>query len=94
MSDGKVVNIDFFTKDTLPPRLEAVAKEQGIQLGASLIMVKTKSGLLPSYEFDSVGTSPEDIQNFIKGLAEQDGVDLGEAVKKAFSEEESREAEG
>ncbi len=86
MSDSKVVNVGFFTIATLPPRLEAVAREQGAQLGSGLIVVKTKSGLLPSYEFDSVGTSPEDIQNLIKKLAEEDGADLGNAVKKAFSE--------
>ncbi len=86
MNEGKVVNIDFFTRDTLPPRLKVMAKEQGVQLGSGLIMVKTKFGLLPSYDFVSVGTSPEDIQDLIRGLAEEDGVDLGKAVKKAFNE--------
>jgi len=86
MSESKVVNIDFFTKDTLPPRLEAVAKEQGVHLGSGLIVVKTKSGHLPSYEFESVGTSPEDIQNLMRKLSEEDDADLGKVVKKAFSE--------
>jgi len=85
MNETKVINVDFFTRATLPPRLESMAKEQGVQLGSGLIMVKTKC-CPPSYDFDSVGTSPEDIHNLMRGLAEEDGVDLGKAVKKAFNE--------
>ncbi len=88
MSEKKVVNVDFFTRATLPPRLEAVAKKQSVDLGSGLIVVKTLIGSPPSYDFDSVGTSPEDIQDFMTKLAVEDGVDLGKAVQKAFSEKE------
>jgi len=92
MSDSKVVNIDFFTIATLPPRLAVMAEEQSVQLGSDLIMVKTKCSKCcpPSYEFESIGSSPEDIQNLMKKLAKEDGVDLGKAVKKAFGEEPSQ----
>jgi len=32
------------------------------------------------------GTSPEDIQNLMRKLSEEDGADLRKVVKKAFSE--------
>ncbi len=88
MSEAKVVNVDFFTRDTLPPRLTTMAEEQSVQLGSDLIMVKTKCSKCcpPSYEFESIGSSPEDIQNLMKKLGKEDGVDLGEAVTRAFGE--------
>lgn len=99
MCSSKVVNIDFFTRGTLPKRLGAMAKEQGVPLGSDLVMVKTIIGPPLSYDFVSVGTNPEDIQNLMKKLAKEDGVDLGKAVEKAFSEvlpqsSEHKEAEG
>lgn len=87
MSENKVVNVDFFTRATLPERLEAVAREQSVDLGSGLIVVKTLIGSPPSYDFDSVGTSPEEIQALMQKMAEEDGVDLGRAVQQAFSEE-------
>lgn len=87
MSENKVVNVDFYTRTTLPQRLGDVAKEQNVDLGSDLIMVKTKIGSPPSYEFSSVGASPEEIQNLMRELAEQDGIDLERVVIKAFSEE-------
>lgn len=85
MSNSKVVDIDFFTIATLPPRLAVMAKEQGTQLGSDLIVVKTKC-CPPSYEFESIGSSPEEILAHMEKVAREDGVDLGNAVKKAFSE--------
>ena len=87
MSETKVVNIDFFTRETLPPRLKAVAEDQNVELGTDLIMVRTKIGSAPSYQFDSVGSSPREIQELMQNLAREDGVDLGIAVQKAFGDE-------
>jgi hypothetical protein len=81
----KIVKIDFFTPKTLPPRLR---EEAGIQkLGPGLIVVKTKIGSPVSYEFTTIGTKPDDIQKFMRDLAREDGVDLGIAIRNAFSEE-------
>ncbi len=91
MSSAKVVDIDFFTIDTLPPRLAAIAVEQGVKLGSDLIMVRTKIGPAPSYQFDSVGSSPREIQKLMQKLASEDGVDLNSAVKRAFAEYHSSE---
>ncbi len=97
MSNPRVVDIDVFTIDTLPPRLAAIAAEQGFILGSDLIIVTTECCPV-LYAFEAVGSSPEEILAYMKKVARRDGVDLNNAVKRAFaeyhgSEQLSKEAE-
>jgi hypothetical protein len=87
MSSQRVVRIDFFTHDTLPQPLRAAAEAQGTKLGKGLVAVKTIVSSPPSYDFATVGNSPEEIQSFMESLAKEDGVELGTTVQKAFREE-------
>lgn len=85
MSDRKAVNVDVFTRDTLPQRLATIATEQGVDLGTDLIFVTTYC-CPPSYVFEPVGSSPRDILAHLHKVAREEGVDLNEAAKRAFAE--------
>ncbi len=87
MSSQRVVKIDFFTVETLPPRLKKTAEQKGTKLGKGVIAVKTIIGSPPSYEFVPIGSKPAEIQAFMEDLAKLDGVELGATVQKAFREE-------
>ncbi len=85
---GKVIDIDFYTANSLPPRLQAYAREQKFVPCDGIFAVKTlvESGKPPAYVFHNIGKSPADIKAFMHRLAAEDGADLDDVVRRAFSD--------
>lgn len=88
MKSDKIVDVDVYTINTLPQRLATIAKEQGVDLGAGLIFVTTKC-CPPSYTFDSVESIHSSILAHLHKVSEEEGVNLNEAVKRAFGDSHS-----
>jgi hypothetical protein len=83
---GRVTNVDFYEVANLPPQLARAARSQKANLGQGIVAVRTRIGSEPTYEFMPVGSRPKDIKKFMAELAASDGVDLNEAVKRAFAD--------
>jgi hypothetical protein len=84
---GSLVSIDFYDVDELPGPLKAEAERQGRHLGSGLVAVKTIVASPPQFEFDEVGSTPDEIKSYYERLARDDGVDLDELAKKTLSSE-------
>jgi len=84
---GKVVNVDFYEARRLPDCLAKDARKQGMKLESGIISVKTLIGSPPTYSYEYVGKTPEEVRKYMTRLAKDDGIDLSDAVKKAFSED-------
>ncbi len=77
-----VIAIDFHRFETLPYLLAEAAIRQGFIDDGGLIAVKTIIDMgPPTYQFDYVGSTPREINQYMHLLARQDGVDLNEVVK-------------
>jgi hypothetical protein len=77
MSEKKVVGIDFYTKDTIPQRLK---DRVYIDPNTDKLIVVKIFCCPPFYSFELVGNKPEDIINYMRKLAKEDGVDLDKIV--------------
>lgn len=93
---GKVVNIDFYQRDSMPPALVAELVRRRVKVPPHLsgkpvlvavrTWVKPDALATPSYDFEFLGTMPKDIIRYFHKLAQEDGMDLNEVLKKAFGE--------
>lgn len=88
MSKKQVVDIDFYVKETLSYPLKKEAQKQGIEIKEGLIAVKTIAGTPATYEFIMIGKTSDDLKNFYRDLATEDGVDLNEVAEKLMDDEE------
>ncbi len=86
MGTPRVVGISFYTAEQMPSPLAEEAKKQSFDLGAGIIAVKTIIGSPPAYLFETVGSSPGEIKEYIAGLALEDGTAIDEALTRAFNE--------
>ena len=86
-AQGALVSIDFYDVEQLPGPLKAEAERQGRHLRNGLVAVKTFVASPPQFEFDEVGSTPQEIKTYYEGLAQADGVNLDELAKKTLSGE-------
>lgn len=81
MVKKQVVDIDFYRHDNLPYPLMKEAERQGKKIEEGLIAVKTIINSPRTYEFVMIGKTSNDLKNFYRDLAKEDGVDLNEVAK-------------
>ncbi|MGP8158550.1 MAG: hypothetical protein ACLPWO_02940 [Thermoplasmata archaeon] len=86
-AQGALVSIDFYDVEQLPGPLKAEAERQGRHLRSGLVAVKTFVASPPQFEFDEVGSTPQEIKTYYEQLAQADGVNLDELAKKTLSGE-------
>jgi len=81
-----VVDIDFYVWQTLPPKIKDYCgvdgKIEGV-IGVRTILVPGKG---VRYQLDELGSTPEEICEYMHKLAREEGRDLNEVMKRAFGD--------
>lgn len=87
MSVKTVVDIDFYRPSTMSYVIRAEAQKQGFDLDEDvLIAVKTLLSPLPSFVFEKVRSTFDDVIQYMKKLAREDGVDIDEVMRTSFKQ--------
>jgi hypothetical protein len=82
-----LVSIDFYPADKLPAPLKELASKQGKSFKRGLVAVRTRCTSPPKYDFDEVGSTPEEIKAFYEKLARDDGKVLDRVARDLLSGE-------
>jgi hypothetical protein len=89
MSDSAktTMTINFYPAGRLPGPLAEIAKRQKFDVTEGLVAVRTIVASPPRYEFDAVGSSPEQIKAYYEKLAAEDNANLDEVASQTLSGE-------
>lgn len=82
----KVMTINFYPADRLPGPLAEKARGK-VNPKDGLVAVKTILASPPTYEFEVVGSTPEQIKAYYEKLAREDNAELDEVAKRTLSGE-------
>ena len=87
MSDDSkaTIMINFYPAGKLPVPLAKIATEQNFHAERGLVAVRTIVSSPPRFEFDTVGSTPEEIKAYYEKLATEDGADLDEVAHSRLS---------